>query len=171
MIYGGIKKVDKIKYYLSALWNKTYEVFVIVMLLCVSLACILLGLGSLFDGSTEPKESLLVLLLGLLMLLGTSIFAYFKLLKPWRCPNCKKFFALKGNGIDELEADEFFVNETSHSVKTSRVETGLGTFKVETPESHTEQVKYKQRNYQKNYVCKYCGEEFYKTFSGSRMRG
>ena len=105
------------------------------------------------------------------MLLGTSIYAYFKLLKPWRCPSCKKFFAIKGNGIDELEADEFFVNETSHSVKTSKVETGLGTFKVETPESHTEQVKYTQRNYQKKYICKYCGEEFYKTFSGARMRG
>ncbi|MBE5912248.1 MAG: hypothetical protein E7276_13945 [Pseudobutyrivibrio sp.] len=141
------------------------------MLLCFPLPVILLGIGGLIDGSMGPKESLLVLLLGLLMLLGTSIYAYFKLLKPWRCPSCKKFFAIKGNGIDELEADEFFVNETSHSVKTSKVETGLGTFKVETPESHTEQVKYTQRNYQKKYICKYCGEEFYKTFSGARMRG
>ncbi|WP_294218958.1 hypothetical protein [Pseudobutyrivibrio sp.] len=145
--------------------------FAIIMLLCFPLPVILLGIGGLIDGSMGPKESLLVLLLGLLMLLGTSIYAYFKLLKPWRCPSCKKFFAIKGNGIDELEADEFFVNETSHSVKTSKVETGLGTFKVETPESHTEQVKYTQRNYQKKYICKYCGEEFYKTFSGARMRG
>ncbi len=163
-----LNKVDKIKYYLSALWNKTIDVFAIVAFFCLSLICIIGGIACLID---EPKTGLLMLLFGLLILLGTSIFAYFKLLKPWRCPSCKKFFAIKGNGIDELEADEFFVDETSHSVKTSRVETGLGTFKVETPESHTEQVKYTRRNYQKNYICKYCGEEFYKTFSGDRMRG
>jgi hypothetical protein len=157
--------MDKIKYYLGELWDKAISFFAVLFLLLTALGLIILGFAFWDDGSVTA------IILGLLLLVGTSIYTYFKFLKPWRCPSCKKFFAIKGNGIDELEADEFFVNETSHSVKTSKVETGLGTFKVETPESHTEQVKYTQRNYQKKYICKYCGEEFYKTFSGARMRG
>ena len=163
--------MDKIKYYLGELWDKAISFFAVLAFLLLALIAIISGFACLSDGSMETKEAVAVIILGLLILVGTSIYTYIKFLKPWRCPVCGKFFALKGNGIDELEADEFFVNETSHSVKTSRVETGLGTFKVETPESHTEQVKYTQRNYQKKYICKYCGEEFYKTFSGARMRG
>ncbi|SFO26796.1 hypothetical protein SAMN05216351_105115 [Pseudobutyrivibrio sp. JW11] len=163
--------MDKIKYYLGELRDKAISFFAVLVGLLLALVAIIGGFACLSDGSMETKEAVIVIILGLLILVGISIYTYFKFLKPWRCPVCGKFFAIKGNGIVELEADEFLVDETSYSVNTSKVETGLGTFKVETPESHTEQVKYTRRNYQKNYICKYCGEEFYKTFSGDRMRG
>lgn len=107
------------------------------------------------DSPHSLKAILIFSIMGIILLLISALIIYYKILKPTQCPYCKKYFALK-----ELDTEAVGSADVSVKVTTERRDNAGNV--VGTQDQY---VPGKRITYQRNYLCKKCGESSCGTFT------
>jgi hypothetical protein len=163
--------MDKIKYFINVLWNNIWHFIIALMMAVLTIFFFLMIFVAIF-ADHSMSEFLISLVVTAVLALITWLFINSWFLKPYRCPSCLRNFALKGCGIEEVGNEQSIGNETSTSYVNTKADTNtvFGSVDVKVPVTQTNTVAYNQKVYQRNYVCRFCGEECYKTFKGDKTR-